>query len=89
MAEFFSSGHAVDAVLAVLLVEALILKMRGKLWVDVVALLLPAILMMVALRAALTGMDWPFIALPLAASFPVHLYDLYRRGLLGRSYSAR
>lgn len=84
MAEFFSSGHAVDVVLAVLLVEALILKMRGNLWVDVVALLLPAILMMVALRAALTGMDWTFIALPLAASFPVHLYDLYRRGLLGR-----
>jgi len=47
---------------------------------DVVLLLLPAALMMLGLRAALVGASWPWIALPLAASFPVHLADLLRRG---------
>jgi hypothetical protein len=36
--------------------------------------------MMLGLRAALVGASWPWIALPLAASFPVHLVDLLRRG---------
>jgi hypothetical protein len=42
---------------------------------------LPAVLMMIALRAALTGMAWPYISLPLVLAFPVHLYDLKRRKL--------
>jgi hypothetical protein len=40
---------------------------------------LPAVLMMVALRAALTGMNWPFVSIPLILAFPVHLYDMRRR----------
>lgn len=85
MAEFFASGRAVDVVLAVLLLEALILRWRGSGWATILLLLLPAVLMMIAVRAAITDMDWIFVALPLAASFPVHLADLYRRGLIGRS----
>lgn len=42
--------------------------------------LLPGALMMIALRGALTGSSWPWIALPLAIAFPVHLADLRRRG---------
>jgi hypothetical protein len=79
MDEFFASGRAVDLVLAVLFVEAIWLKLRGNIWADILPTLLPAVLMMVALRAALTGMAWPFISLPLAFAFPVHLYDLRRR----------
>ena len=79
MDEFFASGHAVDVVLAVLLVEAIWLKLRGGIWTDIVAALMPAVLMMLALRAALTGMAWPFVSIPLAFAFPVHLYDLRRR----------
>jgi hypothetical protein len=41
--------------------------------------LLPGALMLLALRASLTGVAWPWIALALAASFPVHLADLARR----------
>lgn len=41
--------------------------------------LAPGALMIVALRAALTGREWPWIALPLLLSFPVHLADLARR----------
>ncbi|WP_432199706.1 hypothetical protein ACRAQ7_08305 [Erythrobacter sp. W53] len=84
MEEFFSSGRAVDVVLAVLTAEALWLKWRGNKWADILPALLPAVLMMLALRAALTGMAWPYISLPLAAAFPVHLYDLRRRGMLAK-----
>lgn len=79
MEALFASGHAVDIVLAVLAVEALWLKTRGSHWADIIPALLPAVLMMLALRAALTGMAWPFISIPLALAFPVHLYDLRRR----------
>lgn len=82
MEQFFASGRAVDVVLAVLFVEALWLKYRGQKWGDIVPALLPAVLMMLGLRAALTGMAWPFISLPLALAFPVHLYDLRRRRML-------
>ena len=40
--------------------------------------LLPGALMVLALRAALTGADWPWVALALAASLPAHLADLAR-----------
>jgi len=76
---FFSSGHAVDVVLAVLAIEAIWLKWRGDIWADILPALVPAVLMMLALRAAVTGLAWPFMALPLAAAFPVHLYDWHRR----------
>jgi hypothetical protein len=82
MEAFFASGLAADVVLAVLAVEAIWLKVRGHAWVAIVPALLPAVLMMLALRAALTGMAWPFVSLPLALAFPVHLYDLQRRRML-------
>jgi hypothetical protein len=79
MTEFFSSGRAVDVVLAVLVLEGLILIWRGRSALNVCAALIPAVLMMIALRAALTGAAWPWIAVPLAAAFPVHLLDLRLR----------
>jgi hypothetical protein len=79
MDEFFASGHAVDVVLAVLAIEAVWLKARAIAWADIIGALLPAVLMMLALRAALTGMAWLFVSVPLALAFPVHLYDLRRR----------
>jgi hypothetical protein len=82
MDKFFASGHAVDVVLGVLLVEAIWLKMRGNHWGDIAPALIPAVFMMIALRAALTGMAWPFISAPLALAFPVHLYDLHRRRMV-------
>lgn len=80
LAPFFSSGHAADLVLAVLVLEALLLLRAGRPAIDVALLLLPGACMMLGLRAALVGASWPWIALPLAASFPVHLADLVRRG---------
>lgn len=85
MEQFFADGYAVDVVLVVLGVEAIWLKLRGNCWADIWPALLPAVLMMIALRAALTGMAWPFVSIPLALAFPVHLYDLRRRKMLAKS----
>lgn len=75
----FASGHAADLILAVLAVEAVWLIARGRQAIEVSLMLLPAVFMIIALRGALTGAAWPWIALPLALSFPVHLADVARR----------
>ncbi len=80
MTWLFASGHAVDIVLAVIALEfAWLVAARG--WrVTAAALrLAPGALMLLALRSALTGLDWRWIALPLLLSFPVHLADLAQR----------
>jgi hypothetical protein len=80
MADFFASGHAADLILGVLLIEALWLRLgRGWGWGAIAGLLGPAALIMLGLRAALTGAAWWWIALPLAASLPLHLADLRSR----------
>ena len=76
----FASGHAVDIVLAVICVEfGWLVAGRGWRVTDALLRLGPGALMLLALRAALTGLDWRWIALPLMLSFPVHLADLARR----------
>ena len=50
-------------------------------WLDRLLALLPGVFMLLALRASLTGAPWPWIAAPLAASFPFHIADMMRRGL--------
>ena len=80
IAGFFASGHAADLILIVLLGEALWLRAARR-WNcrAILGLLGPAALMILGLRAALTGADWWWIALPLAASLPLHLMDLRGR----------
>ena len=80
MREFFASGHAVDLILMIMAIEAGFLLMTRRMtpW----ALLLvfgPGVCILLAARAALVGADWWWIALALAASFPLHLLDLKRR----------
>ena len=84
MAWLFASGHAVDIVLVVMAGELVWLAAR-KDWPMADALLRigPGALMLLALRAALVGLGWPWIALPLLASFPVHLADLARHRMRG------
>lgn len=79
MTWLFASGHAVDIVLAVIAVEYLVLVSAAR-WrlLDALLRLIPGALMLIALRNALTGHDWRWIALPLLASFPFHLADLVR-----------
>lgn len=80
MEQFFASGHAVDFILAVILVELAVLLRLGRGWRPTVLLLLPAVLILLGLRAALVGAPWPLIALPLMLAFPAHLADLVHRG---------
>lgn len=84
MERYFASGRAVDVILAVLALEAAaLLAWRGRSALpDLIGIAAPGVLLLLALRAALTGRPWQEIALWTALSFPVHLYDLRRRGLL-------
>ena len=79
MEALFASGHAADVILAALALEGLWLGSRGWPLRTLLAMLLPAALIVLGLRAALVGAAWPWIALPLALSFPVHLVDVLRR----------
>ena len=80
MAWLFASGHAADLILGVLLAEAAWLRVGRRWgWGAILGLLGPAALIVLGLRAALTGADWWLIALPLAASLPLHLMDLRTR----------
>lgn len=80
MAWLFASGHAADLILMVLLIEAGWLRLRrGWGWGAILGLLGPAALIVLGLRAALIGAAWWWIALPLAASLPLHLMDLRSR----------
>ena len=64
-------------ILAVLLAE-LVWLVRGRGWPAGSALLrlMPGAFMILALRAALIGASWPWVALALSCSFPAHLADL-------------
>lgn len=77
----FASGRAVDLILMVMVVEGgWLVTRRGRRAGDVLFMLLPGALMMLALRGALTGSDWTMIAIWLLLSFPAHLEDVRRRG---------
>jgi hypothetical protein len=81
MAQFFASGRAVDVVLVFMLIEAVMLiGWRQQSVVSVALTILPGAMMLLGLRAALTGMAWPWVALALSASLPFHLADMRRRG---------
>ena len=75
----FASGHAVDIVLMFMLVEGSWLVARRWSALTVLLMLAPGALMLIALRAALTGAPWYWIALPLTVSLPLHLADLRHR----------
>lgn len=84
LAALFASGRAVEMVMAVMAAEAVLLVARGQRLTSVLLLLLPGAFMLLGVRAALVGAPWWAVALPLTLSFPVHLLDLKRRGMLAR-----
>ena len=77
IAPFFASGHAADLVLAVLAAEALWLwRAKGWSWARIAGLVGAAVFIVLALRAALVGAGWEWVAVLLALSLPLHLMDL-------------
>jgi hypothetical protein len=85
MQQFFDSGRIVDAIVLVMILEAIVLLAyrratgRGLGFVDILSVLLPGACLLLALRAALRGEDWSAIALWLIAAFLLHLADIWRR----------
>lgn len=82
MHDLFASGRIIDLILLGMLAEmfALIALRRMK-SLDAVALLVPGAFLMVALRAALVGAAWPYVAAALAAALVAHIFDVLRRPL--------
>jgi hypothetical protein len=82
MQDFIASGRFADLVLVVMALEAAVLLLRRRAgMLDVLCALAPGALLVLALRAAVTGADWRWVAFFVAASLPFHLADLARRRL--------
>ena len=82
---FFESGHVAHLILVVMVIEgfALILlhrkTKRGMRTSRIIMSLAAGAALVLALRAALTGAGWQWMALALSVAFVVHLVDLYWR----------
>lgn len=85
MGALFESGHVVDVIIGLVVVEGLVLALfyqrrhrgisLGDLWPN----LLSGAGLLMALRAALTGSSWQAIAPWLIVALAAHLIDLRRR----------
>lgn len=85
LAELIESGRIVDIIVGLVALEALALVVYRR-WTtfgpapaDVATMLLGGVCLMLALRAALTGAGWVWVAVFLSASLVAHLADLRRR----------
>ena len=82
---WFQSGRVADIVVAVMVLEALaliairVIKGRGFAVRYVISNLMAGLFLVLALRAALTGAAWPWIAASLSAAFVAHIADLALR----------
>lgn len=85
MAELFASGRIVDLIVALVVVEAVALialhraRQRGPGIASIIAMLVPGVCLLLALRAALTAAPWTTIALWLAAALVAHMADVAHR----------
>ena len=81
----FKSRALVDLALIVTAVEAVALTLwhrrtgQGLSTAAAARMLLPGVCLMLALRAALSGIAWPFVPLALTAALIAHLTDLRGR----------
>ena len=85
MTEWITSGRAIDLILLMVLVEAIALATyrwktgRGIAGLDLLANLLAGVCLMLAVRGALAGAGWQWIAVCMSAALLAHLVDLWRR----------
>ena len=85
LAQWFSSGRVIDAVVAITLIEGAALAIyhrttgKGVALKDYAFNMLSGLCLMMALRFALTGSTWPMVALCLSASGAIHALDLSSR----------
>lgn len=85
MGDFFASGRVAELILALLALEFAALAAfraktgRGPSPRALLPFLLAGACFALALRAALTGQGWAWVAAPLGAAFFAHLWDLAQR----------
>lgn len=85
MSTLFASGLIIDLILAGMLLEGALLlyfSRSGRRWTDRMSILLNLLsgaALLLALRAALVGAAWPWIALWLLAALVAHAADTIRR----------
>jgi hypothetical protein len=85
LAAGFASGHIIDLILLLTALEAFAVLAwhyktgRGLAPAALLPNLLAGVFLMLALRAALVGAGWQWIALALTAAWVAHLLDLLRR----------
>jgi hypothetical protein len=81
--EFFASGHAVDVVLLMTAAEAVVMSWLWRRHRPAIAAFLRTLVagafLLLALRVALTGGAWPWIAAALMGSGVAHAADLRGR----------
>lgn len=91
LAGFFESGAAVDLVLAMVVAEGMLLAIAGRPGGRLAAFrglgwsLVSAACLVVALRAALAGAGWAWMAAGLSGSLAAHLMDLRQRWMTSRA----
>ena len=85
MSAWFASGHIVDLILMLTLVEAAVLVLhhhstgRGVAPGEFLGNLLSGVFLLLALRAGLVGAWWGWISICLLAALAAHLNDLRAR----------
>ena len=83
MEPFFSSGRIVELILGLVLLEALLLivlrRWHGMSLVSVLGNLLAGACLLLALRVALVGADWRWLALALLGALLGHGLDIMGR----------
>lgn len=83
--DLFAHTHAVDFILVVIVIEVILLSAMRRYsfdrMINIAFAVAPGVCLLLALRAALAMAGWIWIAIFLAASFPIHLGDLMRRRL--------
>ena len=85
MEEWLAQGTLVDVAIAAIALEALLLVAyrrrtgRGLPLIDVLGQLLAGLILLVAVRLAVTGAPTDLVLFALALSFPAHVFDLVRR----------
>lgn len=80
----FASGRIIDLILVLVLIEGVVLalvpRLRGSMGlIDIAGLLLPGVMLMLAVRTALTEAPYTTTAAMLAAALVFHLLDVARR----------
>ena len=85
MNDAFASGHIIDAIIALMLLEAVLLGLvhnrtgRGIPLGGALSFLASGAALMLALRAALTGANWQHISAFMLIGLVAHLVDLWTR----------